>query len=82
MLKGQRRVVLISTILISIAGLIATVTGIWFIIGDHPFNHEGGFSREFEMMRAELEAINPNLVSWPLHVSDQVGNLSMGWVCS
>jgi hypothetical protein len=68
-----------STVCLSIAGLISVLNGAWFVFGEHPFHRTGGYSREFGMTEAELNAINPLIADWGRHVSDQVGSVSIGW---
>ena len=77
--KKKRGLLLISASFLAIAGLLAALTGILFIVGDHPFHREGGFSEEMGMTKTEIEAFNPKIVDWTMHVSDQVGSVSMGW---
>lgn len=74
----MRIVLLVSAIMLTIAGCAAALTGIWFIAGEHPF-HRDGYSEEMGMTKAQLQAINPQIVDWTMHVSDQVGSVSMGW---
>lgn len=66
-----------------ITGLIVLGTGVWFMISDHPFGSmmgdTNGYSEELDLTREEARAVSPGLEAWAIHVSDQVGSLSIGW---
>ena len=76
----RRRLTLdVAAVLISLAGLVAAVTGAWFIFGQHPFHRSDGFAKEFGMTQAQIDSFNPEISHWVIHVSDQVGAVSLGW---
>jgi hypothetical protein len=77
--RKQNKKLVVSGFLLFFAGVISVINGLWFVIGDHPFHREGGYSREFGMTEAQLNAINPQIADWGRHVSDQVGSVSFGW---
>jgi hypothetical protein len=64
--------------LVVVAGLIAIGNGLWFVVGSHPFD-DGGYSEEVDLTRAEAGDVTPELPDWLLHVSDQVGSVTVGW---
>jgi hypothetical protein len=69
----------VATILILVAGLTAVANGVWFILGDHPFDGAGGYSDELGMTKTEVDRFNTQISDWVLHVTDQVGAVSLGW---
>ena len=76
----RHRVILnVAAALIFAGGLIAATTGAWFIVGEHPFHRAGGFAKEFGMTRAQVDGFNHEISDWVIHVSDQVGAVSLGW---
>ncbi|MBI4306438.1 MAG: hypothetical protein HY678_08990 [Chloroflexi bacterium] len=77
--RQNRRLLNIAAALAACGGLIAVATGVFFVVGDHPFYRDGGFSEEINMTRTEAEALNPLIVEWTMHVSDQVGTMSAAW---
>lgn len=77
--KGHQRILNWAAIMMIIAGLVAVLNGIWFIVGDHPFYLEKGYAKDFDMTESEVQQFNPQLAKWVMHVSDQVGSVSVGW---
>lgn len=73
------KIIWFSTILLLFAGLVAALTGIWFIVGDFPFDSETGFSDKMNISKDDLVVFNPKILSWVIHTTDQVGSVSMGW---
>lgn len=75
----RRRTILdVAAGLIFLGGLTAAATGVWFIVGEHPFHRAGGFAKEFGMTKAEVDGFNHEISHWVVHVSDQVGAVSLG----
>ena len=64
--------------LVVLAGLLAVANGVWFVVGDHPFDDDG-YSEEVDLTREQAADVTPQLADWLLHVSDQVGSVSVGW---
>ena len=76
----RRRAILdVAAALIFLGGLTAAATGAWFIVGEHPFHRAGGYSKELGMTKAEVDGFNHEISHWVIHVSDQVGAVSLGW---
>lgn len=77
---NQQRILNIAATLIFLAGLAsALVVLLIHIPTEHPFNGPDGYADEFGMTKAEVEAVNPHMAEWMIHVSDQVGSASLGW---
>lgn len=68
----------IGVAIVVIAGLIAVANGLWFIVGNHPFD-DNGYSEEVGLTQGEAHDVTPQLADWLLHVSDQVGSVTVGW---
>jgi hypothetical protein len=64
--------------LIALAGAVAVANGLWFVVGEHPFD-DGGYSEEVDLTHSEAADVTPELPDWLLHVSDQVGSVTTGW---
>lgn len=80
MTDKQRRLLTIAAACIFLAGFLAVATVLLIHIPtDHPFNGANSMAEEFGMTRAEVDAFNPKLSAWMIHVSDQVGSTSLGW---
>lgn len=68
-----------AVVLVALTGVVAFANGVYFIVGDHPFNGENDYSEEIAMSKADAEANAPAVADWTMHVSDQVGSVSAGW---
>lgn len=68
----------LSTIILIFAGIVSSGTGIWFIVGDFPFDRTG-FADKMDISKEELLATNPEIVMWATHTTNQLGSVSMGW---
>ncbi len=76
----QQRILNIAAACIFLAGFVAAASVLAIHIAtDHPFNGANGYAEEFGMSRLQVDAFNPRLSDWMIHVSDQVGSVSLGW---
>jgi hypothetical protein len=76
---ARTRLLDVGASLVALGGLVSAATGVYFLVGNHPFHRAGEFAEEFGMTRAQVEAVNPEIAHWVMHVSDQVGAVSLGW---
>jgi hypothetical protein len=74
----RNRLHTVGVVLIALAGTVAVTNGLWFVVGDHPFD-DGGYSEEVDLTHSEAAEVTPDLPDWLLHVSDQVGSVTTGW---
>lgn len=75
---ADRRLHAVGVAIVVLAGLVAMANGLWFIVGNHPFD-DGGYSEEVRLTQQEAHDVTPQLADWLLHVSDQVGSVTVGW---